>query len=162
MRKVVLVLLFCAISAWLAPSAAQEWYQLESREGKFTVLFPAHPTYAAVPLREGKLTLHRWIFQKENLAYLVSYIDYPPGTMPNLDNLTKGMLDNRTLVSEQRITHGGHAARDVVARDPSGLIVRQRHLTVGERAYIWNYAGDPETETGPDIQRFLDSLMIRP
>lgn len=161
MRKLVLVFLFCAISAWLAPAAAQEWYQLESTEGNFTALFPARPTYAAVPIRDGKLTLHRWIFEKEKSAYLISYIDYPRGSSPSLDNLTEGMLNKRTLVSERRITHDGRAARDVVARDSSGVIVRQRHLLVGERAYIWNYAGDPETETGPDIVRFLDSLMIR-
>jgi hypothetical protein len=78
-----------------------------------------------------------------------------------LNSLTAGLHKTRTPVSERHITYAGHAARDVVVHDPSGFTIRQRHMMVGDRAYVWNYTGTVGTETAPDVQRFLDSLVIR-
>ena len=147
---------------------AQEWYRLTSAEGAFTASLPARPVYEAVPICQGEYTLHQWVFDIADTAYLVSYIDYNRGHVANngglqviLNSLTTGLHKTRTPVSERHITYGGHAARDVVVRDPSGFIIRQRHMMVGDRAYVWNYTGTVGTENGPDVQRFLDSLVVR-
>jgi hypothetical protein len=167
MRRVVLALC-CLVGAWLAPATAQEWYRLTSAEGAFTASLPARPEYEAVPIRQGEYTLHQWVFDVADTAYLVSYIDYNRGHVANsgglqviLNSLTAGLHKTRTPVSERHITYGGHAARDVVVHDPSGFTIRQRHMMVGDRAYVWNYTGTVGTETAPDLQRFLDSLVIR-
>ena len=165
MRKAMLGL-FCLVGALLAPAMAQEWYRLTSAEGAFTADLPARPAYEAVPIRQGEYTLHQWVFDTPDAAYLVSYIDYNQGHVARnglhviLDSLTKGLHTNRTPISEQHIAHGGYAAREAVVRDPSGLIIRQRHMMVGDRAYVWNYTGSVGTQDAPDVQRFLDSLVI--
>src|ERR1043166_8175542 len=145
MRRLVLALLFL-VGALLAPATAQEWYRLTSAEGAFTASLPARPAYEAVPIRQGEYALRQWVFDKTDTAYLVSYIDYNRGHVANsgglqviLDSLTKGLHTNRTPVSERKITYGGYVTREVVVRDPSGFIIRQRHMMVGDRAYVWNY-----------------------
>jgi hypothetical protein len=168
MRRMVLALV-CLVGAWLAPAMAQEWYRLTSAEGAFTASVPAQPTYEAVPIRNSEYTLHQWVYDTAEIAYLVSYIDYHQGHVANgggvqamLDALTRGLHTNRTPISERHITHRGYATRDVVVRDnPSGFIVRQRHMMVGDRAYVWNYTGTAGTENRPDVQRFLNSLVVQ-
>jgi hypothetical protein len=163
MQKLALTIFFL-IGMLLAPVAAQDWYQLTSQEGAFVASFPAEPKYKAVPIRNGELTLHQWQHEKrdKNVYDLASYIDYRKGHRSNLDTMTKGLLEGGPLISERRITHSGHATRDVLLRDTaSGLIIHQRHMMVGDRAYIWNYAGPEGTENGPDVQRFLNSLTLQ-
>jgi hypothetical protein len=147
MRRVVLAL-YCLVGAWLAPAIAQDWYRLTSAEGAFSASLPAQPVYETVPIRNGEFTLHQWVYETPEIAFLVSYIDYHRGHVANnglqfvLSNLTKGLHTNRTPISEKSITHGGHATREVVVRDnASGFIIRQRHMLVGDRAYVWNYTG---------------------
>jgi hypothetical protein len=166
MRKVVLALA-CLVGALLAPAIAQEWHRLTSAEGAFTAYLPARPAYEAVPIRQGEYTLHQWVFDTSDTAYLVSYIDYTRGHVAKngglqaiLNSLTAGLHKTRTPVSEQHISYGGYAARDVVVADPSGFTIRQRHMMVGDRAYVWNYTGSAGTQTAPDVQRFLDSVVI--
>src|SRR5262245_1097679 len=167
MQRVVLALC-CLIGALLVPAMAQNWYRLTSAEGAFTASLPAEPKYEAVPIRNGEFTLHQWVYDTPDVAYLVSYIDYHPGHVANnglqfvLNNLTKGLHTNRRPISEKHITHGGYATRDLVVHDnASGLIIHQRHTMVGDRAYVWNYSGAAGTENGPNVLRFLNSLVIK-
>ena len=166
MRK-VLVAFICLVGAVSAPAAAQELYRLESAAGAFIAHLPGRPKYEAVPISNGAFTLHQWLYDTPNTAYLVSYIDYARGHVQRnglqfvLNSLTKGLHTDRIPVSERQITHDGHAARDVVVRTNDGFILRQRHMMVGDRAYIWNYVGAPGSETSPNVQEFFDSLQLR-
>lgn len=165
MRKVVLALglLVCAL---LAPAQAQEWYRMASPEGRFSALFPAQPSYQATPLSGGKLTLHEWISEGEQAAYFASYIDYEPGSIlrkgmhSQLDAMAKGLLNGRTLLSEKHLTLDGRACHELFVRDKDGFEIRQRHMVVGDRGYIWNFTSKAALHFRPDAQRFLDSIKV--
>jgi len=167
MRKILLALLVLGVLS--APARAQNWYRLESAEGAFTATLPARPEYQAVPIGGGALTLHRWLFETRgrDAAYLVSYIDYDRGHVarnglhPLLDAMVEGFGRSvGTLLSVRSITYAGQPVREATARTRDGFIVRQRHMLVGDRGYIWNYTGLPGTEYGPAAERVLDSLVI--
>src|SRR5262245_4201962 len=117
MQRIALALCWF-IGALLMPAMAQNWYRLTSAEGAFTASLPAEPKSETVPIRNGELTLHQWVYEGPDVEYLVSYIDYHPGHVANgglqfvLNNLTKGLHTNRKPISEKHITHGGHPARD--------------------------------------------------
>jgi len=166
MRKIWLALL--VLGALSASATAQNWYRIESTAGAFTASLPARPDYEAVPIG-GVLTLHRWLFEAPGgkAAYLVSYIDYDRGHVARnglhslLDRMTEGFGRGvGTLLSERSITYAGLPAREAMARDANGFIVRQRHMLIGDRGYLWNYTGLPGTEYGPAAERVLDSLVI--
>lgn len=170
MRRILFALL---VLLEAAPAAAQQAYRLQSDEGRFSALLPGQPKYEAVPISNGQFTLHQWLWDTPDVAYLVSYIDYTPGHVARngiqfvLNNLTKGLHGGRIPISERRITYAGYACRDVVVRtkddrgQPDRLILRQRHMLVGDRAYIWNYVGAVGSESAPNVQNFFDSLALR-
>src|SRR6185503_20073899 len=98
MRKIALA--FIWLVALTAPAAAQG-YRLESPEGRFVAQMPGQPKYEAVPIANGQFTLHQWLWDTAQVAFLVSYIDYAPGHVQRnglqfvLNNLTKGLHTNR-------------------------------------------------------------------
>ena len=166
MRRIAIALL-CLVAVLAAPAAAQQGYRLESAEGRFVAQMPGQPKYEAVPIANGQFTLHQWLWDTATVAFLVSYIDYSPGHVQRnglqfvLNNLTKGLHTGRIPVSEREIAFAGVSCRDVVVRTKDGFILRQRHMMVGDRGYIWNYVGAAGSETSNDPHEFFESLQLR-
>ena len=165
MRKIAFALLWL-VAAYATPGAAQG-YRLESAEGRFVAQMPGQPKYEAVPIANGQFTLHQWLWDTAQIAFLVSYIDYAPGHVRRnglqfvLNNLTKGLHTGRIPVSEREIAFAGVPCRDVVVRTRDGFVLRQRHMLVGDRGYIWNYVGAPGTEEARNVQEFFESIQLR-
>ena len=122
-----------------------------------------------MPIRNGEFTLHQWVYDTPEVAYLVSYIDYHRGHVANnglqfvLNDLTKGLHTNRTPISEKHITHGGYATRDVVVRDNAERPHHPPAAHVGGRPRVrvelHRVGGNRERAERPAV---LNSLVITP
>ncbi len=87
MRKQILPLLF--ISFLLISWQSKPWIEYKSYEGKFTIQVPGGEMQEEVNVVKtyiGEITYHSFIYKTtskdaDNLVYLVSYCDYPKGTI---------------------------------------------------------------------------------
>jgi hypothetical protein len=68
---------------------SQDGYKLKSKEGNFTIEFPAKPAYSVEDVKTeiGKLKMHTYLYDgSSEVAYMVAYIDYPADMVNESDN----------------------------------------------------------------------------
>jgi hypothetical protein len=175
MRKTVIFAsaLLLAIGL-LACSGAPKFSEFKSEAGKFTVMAPAVLLEETQTLetQAGKIDLHVFSTQSDDIGYFVSYCDYPqeivqrgnPETM--LDGSRDGALSNAkgTLVSETKITLEGHPGRELLmeAKDESGrsATIKGRLFMVKNRLYQVMVVAPKARESGDVMDRFIKSFKL--
>jgi|GEM_PF-1872081 len=90
-------LAFACLVLASAPVAADDPFELTSRDGRFKAAFPADPKKETsdVPLKGGgKTVITRHTAEVKNTAYFVAYNDYPIGSIaPKAQDSLKGVRD---------------------------------------------------------------------
>jgi hypothetical protein len=146
----------------------------QSKDGKFTVTLPAKPTEQTtkVPTDVGQLDMHMFIVDQKDRAYLVTYIDYPKGSVGDkADKVLDGVVDGNVkgtkgkLTSQDKITltvgkkdYPGRAV--TIAMPDNKNVYRGRAFLVGDRLYQVVALGPDEFVKGDAVKGYLDSFKI--
>jgi hypothetical protein len=175
MRKPALVLVALLLAGGLAAcSASPAPKEFKSEAGRFAVLTP-------VPLREesktleteaGKIELHLFTGQLNDLALVIGYSDYSPEAAPPgyadkmLDGARNGMVGNTQgrLVSETNISLSGYPGRELVievwSEDRPPATFKGRLFMVKNRLYQVTVVA-PRGKAGDQaIDDFLQSFKL--
>ncbi len=165
-----LLLVGCFTLAMLAPAAAQ-WTQVTPSGGRYTILMPgkAKEDTQSIALSGGlpNVTMYQALVETSNAAFLATYTDYPESAMKGLtvekmlDNVRNGSANGHKLRSEQRITIGGHPAREYIIDRANGVVLVTRSTIVSNRLYQIIVAGSAGIENGGDTRKFLESFALR-
>jgi hypothetical protein len=145
------------------------WKLFSAPDGSFRILMPGIPkqTKQIVNTKSGKIQLNTFTVerQQEDVKYTVGYVDYSSEYIQllNQNNLVEKALDHGrdslvikakgTLVSEQRITLGGHPGREISYSKPGEKIVNQRIYLVDKRLY------QVSVEVSKKRQKYLTKSM---
>jgi hypothetical protein len=152
--------------------AEDAWQTMTSSEKSFTVELPAAPDYTTTELRTGAgapYTMHQYVVNRGDLAYLVWSATYPAevnvaaprdNLQGGLDNAAKGMEGGR-WGSIDWMTHQGHVAVDAVGVR-RGKAIRSFLVLKGRQIVSLTYAGPIGSAQSPDAARFIGSLKLDP
>lgn len=98
-----------------------EWQSLESTAGKFWAMLPGKPNLNSSPIvtAAGTIMLNMYILDKGDLAYFISYSDYPDEViqsntteelLENAKNGALGKMSSKKILSEKHVTINGYPA----------------------------------------------------
>jgi hypothetical protein len=150
--------------------AQAQWHTLTGSEKSFTVELPGEPEHTASELRTGAgapYTMHQYVFEQGELAYVVQTAIYPDevdlanpraNLQGGLDNAAKSMEGGR-WASIDWATQQGHVAVGAVG-ECKGRAVRSFSVLAGRRIVALTYAGPPGSARTPDVDRFIGSLRL--
>ncbi len=149
-----------------------EWFKVNPPEGRFSVLMPAKPDAGVrdVDTAVGKLALHTFNSSNRTANFMISYGDYPeapPGPQQEavLDGVRGGVIKglNAELISEIRVTQGGHPGRELRMKkvsEGSEIMFSWKMFLVGRRLYQMGVATTKTDPESPDIQKFFRSFEL--
>ncbi len=173
MRKSFLLLMALLLVLWLAGCTAKP-QEFKSEAGGFSVMTPTPLQEEAKTLETeaGKIDLHLFAGQLDDIAYVIGYSDYPPEAAPPgyaekmLDGARNGSVGNTQgrLVSETNITLAGYPGRELVietrGEDSPPTIIKGRLFMVKNRLYQVT-AVAPRGKAGDKvIDDFLQSFKL--
>jgi len=172
-RVVGVLQLLLVVGALLAGCGGTTWSEFSSAEGAFSVLMPGTPTEETQTqdTELGAIDVHSFTFEQGGVAYLVGYNVFPAAVIEaaSPDSLLDGACDGQvqavkgTRVSEQEITLGAYAGRDleILIEDSDGpASLRSRMFLVRDRLYQVMVVGPKGQSTSPDTLKFLDSFKL--
>lgn len=144
-----------------------------SQEGGFRATFPAKTQTTSMPVKSGEVsvTMNMVAAEKNGASFVVSYVDYPAGTLgqKSLDQAFQDIIDGTVgnvqgaLRSAEPISLGGAAGRAVVIDVPAqNVAMHERIFLVGDRLYQVMYGGPKGTESAKEATAFLDSFKLTP
>jgi len=151
--------------------SAAEWVKYDSKEGRYSVLIPEKPELTSqegtVPTGE-KVTQYMAKVADSNSLYSVGYFDLLPNKTYSLDKGRDGMVSavNGTLVSEDAISLGGYAGRElkVTAKNSDyEIVIRVRLFEIGGRVYILQHAFLKAADSpalAEKTTKFFDSFKV--
>ncbi len=150
MRKPVKLIIFLLLACCLAAcSGSPPPKEFKSAAGRFSVMTPAPLQEEAKTLdtEAGKVELHIFAGQLDDIAYVIGYSDYSPETGPPgyaekmLDGARNGAVGNThgKLVSEAPISLSGYPGRELVieawAEDRPPAVIKGRLYMAKNRLY---------------------------
>ena len=161
-RAVSLMVSLWAACLLLAGAAAA--FQFKDEAGKFSARFPAEPT---LDKQEGSSASgphvhYTWEVDVDDRHFSVTYTEYATAPVKNYDKNVMGLLaaTKGKLVRQAKLEQGGVDGREVVTLLPDNAVMRQRMFQVGNRLYQAVYAGPSGTETGADVETFMESFQL--
>lgn len=174
MRKFAALSIFLILAFCLASCSGPALKEFKSEAGRFSVMTPVELQEEAKTLETeaGKIDLHLFAAQEDNIAYVIAYSDYPPENAPPdyaekmLDGARNGAVGNTLgkLVSETKISLSGYPGRELLietrGEDRPPSIIKGRLFMVKNRLYQvtvvapWGKAGDKI------IDDFLQSFKL--
>ncbi len=175
MRKFVILSISLLLACCLpACTAAPKFQEFKSEAGRFAVMAPLTLQEEAQELetQAGKIHLHVFSGQRDDIGYFVSYCDYPPEIVQRgdpekmLDGSRDGAVSNANgkLLSETKITLEGHPGRELVmeARDESGRggTIKGRLFMVKNRLYQVMVVAPRGQAGGQATDTFLQSFKL--
>jgi len=152
-----------------------EWRDFSESEGKFSVVMPGTPERATyeMPITSGtmKFVSHAVDLPNEAKYFMVTYVDYPPGTTGDdvlahqvMDRYVAGGARKKNLKVEQKskIKLGEHPGQEYLFREPEyGDKSLWRVYLVGNRLYQLVANWDPETAgASVEAEKFLNSFRL--
>ncbi|MCY1046830.1 hypothetical protein OV208_36335 [Corallococcus sp. bb12-1] len=160
------------------PEAAAEPVQappavVQSTEGGFSVAFPGPVTEErrVQPTDVGEVTLHTFIAARtaEDTAYYVSYTDFPPAAVAQVDprdvvsRASQGALEalGATGISAKPVQMDGGFPGQEVGGLSGPRRLRGRFFMVGPRLYQ-QLLLHPDGRPPKDADRFFDSFRLDP
>ncbi|MCB9080348.1 MAG: hypothetical protein H6555_01410 [Lewinellaceae bacterium] len=163
---------------WRQPQRSWEWFT--AVDGKFSVLTPGamQEKVDTISTPVGPLDYHVYYFQEsreggENILYMVSYCDYPPGAMHEdstalLEEFYAATMDAAAFSINGEVVYSGdtHAASGLSGKiwrihykNGKGVI-KTRAFMVGSRYYAVQIVTYRELSLNPASDRFLDSFRV--
>lgn len=144
-----------------------------SEDGGFKATFPVKAQATSMPVKTGgiEVTMNMVAAEKNGASFVVSYVDYPKGTLAqkSTDQAFKDIIEGTvgniqgTLRSAEPITLGGTPGREVLIDVPEqNVAVHERIFLVGDRLYQVMYGGPKGTESSGDALTFMDSFKLTP
>lgn len=143
-----------------------------SKEGKFSVTLPVKPTEKTTTTKTdaGEVKIHLFLVDQKDRAYIVTYSDYPAGTVgANADKVLGGVAAGNVkslkgkLASEEKITIGKnkHPGRDIRVEMPEKKGLYRAHIfLVGDRLYQVVALGPDEFAKSKAVDDYLKSFAI--
>jgi hypothetical protein len=176
MRKPVLFIITLMLAGCLAScSGSPTPKEFKSATGRFAVMTPAplQEEAKALETEAGKIDLHLFAGQLDDIAYVIAYSDYPPEAAPPgyaekmLDGARNGAVGNTNggkLVSETNISLTGYPGRELViaaqAEDRPPMTIKGRIFMVKNRLYQVTVVA-PRGKAGDKvIDDFLQSFKL--
>jgi hypothetical protein len=150
--------------------APPTWAQFRPADGSFAVLLPRPPVETPIPRSvQSNLTISGDSFKaavNQDLAFLITYHDYPTGIISEIDPAT--MYDNMDLAlpyslmldSARETTISGKPAHELHAHNADMTVVAMYVIDV-DRIFVIEADFRPEVANSPDIRRFLDSFELK-
>lgn len=178
MKKITaFLILVCLLSVTLmgcgAVKSEKTIEPFKSEDGRFAVNFidtPKHETQK-FPSAVGEIELHMYMVDKSDIAYIVSYNDYPEAIVKNsttndlLVGACNGAIANtngKNSVIED-ITLGEHPGKYLKydgEKDGEQYKTHQKIYLVGNRLYQVTVATHNEKEHMDDINKFVNSFKL--
>jgi hypothetical protein len=175
MRKISIFLLSLMLAGCLAScSAPPTIKEFKSEAGRFSVMTPAPLQEAVQPVETqgGKIDLHLFSAQQDDIAYFVAYCDYAPelARPDNAEKMLDGARDGAVgnshgkLTSETNISLAGHPGREVVitaaSEDRPPVTIKGRLFMVQNRLYQITVVA-PRSQAGDKaVDDFLQSFKL--
>jgi hypothetical protein len=157
---VVLGMAFAPIDA-----VGQQWETVRAPDDSFLFELPGKPTLKKQPMKMESgvvFTKYEYDFYTDTSSYTVLFYLYPENLRVNFENMTAA-APGKTWRQVKRVTRQGAPAQDAVLDDVvNRTVVRSLKLAVGNRYIELMYIGDPHTERGPRVERFIESLKLGP
>ena len=167
-----------AVLPWIILAAAsradESWETFTSKEGKFSISLPGKPTEQKqqAPSALGQLDVHLFSVEPAaDRAYVVSYTDYPDGSVTKenrdrvLDATTRGVVKSLKgrLVSETRISIGKDESpgREVLIELPGkASFYRGRVYAVKDRLFQAVLMGPEDFVQGKKADEYFASFKL--
>ena len=175
MRKSAALSIFLFLAICLAScSAPPTLKEFKSETGRFAVMTPAPLVEEAKTLETeaGKIDLHLFAGQVDDIADVIGYSDYSPEAAPPdyaekmLDGARNGAVGNThgQLVSETNISLAGYPGRELLieakAEDRPPMTIKGRLFMVKNRLYQVTVVA-PRGKAGDKIiDEFLQSFKL--
>jgi hypothetical protein len=165
------MLLALALFGGPGTAAAQDWKTITARDGSFTVEMPVEPAYSTTPVKTGggaDYTRHNYVGEDGGRAFVVQIATYPSDV--NLSN-PKANLQNGLDSAAQQMeggkwnivrwtTYQGEPATDATAMKPP-YEIRNYSVIKQRTIFTLTYAGPPGTAGTADVNRFINSLLVK-
>ena len=181
MKKISLnIILGFFLTAISLTAFSQNWDNISPEECKCAILMPGKPEQAKRTINHpayGKLTMNFAILQPKdstdpNLVYMLSYTDYPTGTIHSDSTNTlesffassrEGAIANvqGKLLSETIVNLSGYPGRELRINFKNGLaLIRCRNYLVKNRLYTIQIITLTENNFNNSINKFLESFKL--
>ncbi|QZY55848.1 hypothetical protein [Crassaminicella profunda] len=178
MKKVMsMFVLVCLLSSMLmgcgGVKAEETFVTFNCEDGGFSVDFPEEPKDEVQTLQTplGNIDLHMYIVEKEDIAYICMYNDYPEELIKQAkaDDLLVGACNGAVANvngKNQKVTDvtlGEYPGKDLtydLEKDGRSVKAHQKIYLVGNRLYQMNIATDKEEENKESINKFFDSFKL--
>jgi len=143
-----------------------------SDEAGFSISFPGSPTQDAQNVNTpiGAITMHTFMIEKSDVAYMVAYSDYPESLVNQTppDVILSGARDGAVaniqgrLVNEIFISLQGHLGREIIIEAPAAeAFARVRIYLVENRMYqIMALTSTQQESLTDEITNYLNSFVI--
>lgn len=151
---------------------ADDWKELTSADGRFSVDFPGTPKQVKDPRQTkfGKVEAQLVILSVSNkVFYGVAYLDYPASVLKAhgadellddaIDSAVKGVKGAR-IESKENVTQNGSPGRQLVLTAPGNLQLTMKMFLVKNRLYQVIASVGKGEEKIADPKRFLDSFKL--
>ena len=158
----------------LSRAQPKAWSEFTSTSGGFAVQMPGTPKdqTQSVAQATGDLTLHNFTVEDRDYAYIVSYVDFPAGTIVQsdadafLDSTVDGSVSSGKgeLKSQSAITLGGYPGRlaeftTVANGQLPATSIKAHYYLVKDRLYQI-LAIAPQGQLPAEADRFLSSFKL--
>lgn len=173
MRTLCAVALFALVATLTGSLAGQEKKdpaKYDSKDGKFSAVFPNGPDVQTKTAGGLTLKLYFADFEKGKGTYLITYSDLDPALLKApkkeqvLESAEKGLTDkfkNVKITKSAATTHGAkkHPAREITA-ERDEFSIRATLVLVENRLYQVLIFGPKEMTTAKEANDFLSSFQI--
>lgn len=189
MREIYLVVLTLLLTAGLLPGQQtgpewapppREWEEFRSAEGGFRILVPGPVRQSADTLETGigQLVYHTFFCQEkeedgsDNLLYMVSYVDYPAGTVHSDSTELLPEFFEATVESAAFSINGKvlYAHEDRYFEYPGYIwridylggkaVIKTRAYLVGSRLYTLQTVTYRELNLNPASDKFMEAFRL--
>ncbi len=153
-------------------SPASDLKQFYSADGGFSVLMPGTPQTDQTPEKlnadpQGRsITMYSFVVstQNDNVAYLVTYNDYPPdvandGSDAVMQRVRDGASSGKTILTDAPITLGAVPGRAFVFRGDDGTTFDEHEYFIGHRLYQLMVV-TAKDYTAADRDAFMNSFAM--
>ncbi|MBP8239345.1 MAG: hypothetical protein KAX50_05270 [Saprospiraceae bacterium] len=174
-----MALLLCFLPSWVQAQAKPKWEEFRSYEGRFRVLSPGdmRSQTDTIETAIGKLAYHTFFFEDaeqstENAVYLLSYCDYPAGSLHH-DSIALLAEFFDATVQESAFSVAGDVAwsNDMrlgvypgkswrVDYKDKRAVIKTRAFVAGNRYYSVQTVMKRERSLNASSDKFLESFRI--
>lgn len=164
----VLALVVVASAAF---AQERNWQSVRDDKGVYTALLPGKSEAYSEKSAKGEAAGHHIELDSGAHYYDVYWTDAPnaPQDRAEQAKYLKARIEdsvaaaNGTVLAYQPITLSGFVGAEAIVDFPAmGGRLRQRHFAVELRVVQQTWSGPPGAETSSEVEKFFDSLKLKP